>query len=50
MKTSLKNVIHHNYIYETQQAAMRNYVLAQKKIKDTNSAHARLKEKSDNIY
>ena len=28
----LKNVIHHNYIHETQQAAMCNYVLAQKKL------------------
>ena len=29
---------------------MRNYVPAQKKIRDTNSAHATLKEKPDNEY
>ena len=29
---------------------MRNYVPAQKKIRDTNSAHATLKEKPDNKY
>lgn len=29
---------------------MCNYVVAQKKIEDTNSAHARLKETLDNIY
>ena len=50
MKTRLKNVIHNNYLYETQQAAMHNYVLTQRKIRDTNSAHARLKEIPDNIY
>ena len=50
MKTRLKNIIHNNYLYETQQAAMHNYVLTQRKIRDTNSAHARLKEIPDNIY
>ena len=49
MKTRLKNVIHNNYIHETQQAAMRNYVLTQKKIGDTISAHVRLKEILNNI-
>ena len=29
---------------------MRNYLLAQRKIGDTNSAHARLKEIQDNLY
>ena len=45
-----ENVIHNNHIYETQQAAIHNYVLAQGKIGDTNSPHARLKEIPDNIY
>lgn len=49
MKTRLKKVIHNNYIHETQQAAMRNYVLTQKKNGDTISAHVRLKEILNNI-
>ena len=49
MKTRLKNAIHHNYIHETQQAAMHNYVLTQKKIGDTISAHVRLKEIPNNM-
>ena len=49
MKTRLKNAIHHNYIHEIQQAAMHNYVLTQKKIGDTISAHVRLKEILNNI-
>lgn len=44
-----ENIIHNNYIHETQQAAMRNYVLTQKKIGDTISSHGRLKEILNNI-
>ena len=36
-------------MHETQQAAMHNYVLTQKKIGDTISAHVRLKEILNNI-
>lgn len=49
MKTRLKNVIHHNQIHETKEAAIRNYVLIQKKIGDTISARVRLKEIPNNI-
>ena len=39
-----------HYIYITQQVAMCNYLLIKKKIRETNSAHARLKEVTDNLY
>ena len=49
LSTILCFTIH--YIYRTEQAAlMHNYLLIQKKIGDTNSAHARLNEIWDNLY
>ena len=38
------------FITHIEQAAMCNYLLIKKKIEDTNSAHARLKEVTNNIY